>query len=115
MLSFAGHNESMKVTRTSADNTMVYFDVAHSSALVSAVIIKSGVHVSVHLNYRSNPDVTYVYTMTDNFVELFMNALGMESAGKFAQYVRENADMVVRLSPHLPAEVLTPRKEMVGS
>lgn len=115
MLSFAGHNESMKVKRTSSDNKLVYFDVEHSSALLDAIIIHSGDHVGVHLIYRSNPRTTYVYTMKGNFIELFMNALGMESAGKFAHYVRENADMVVRLSEHSPAEVLTPRKEMVGS
>lgn len=116
MLSFAGHNESMKVKRTSTDNKIIYFDVEHSSALVDACVVHSGgARVAIHLTYRSNPDVTYIYTMKGNFIELFMNAIGTESAGKFAHYVRENADMVLRISPHSPAESLTPRKEMVGS
>jgi hypothetical protein len=113
VLSFAGHNVVMKVSRVSQDPAIINFDVTDSSAIVDAFAIKTGDRLGVHLKYRSNPEVSYAYSFAEGALDALMKAITVESAGKFAQYVRENADTVVRINADRTLSVLQPRKEMV--
>ena len=77
-----------------------HFDVTDSSALASLSIsdgeFPSGRKVTVHIAYKSNPDVDYLYHFDglNAIADLYLATLGQDSAGKFATYVRNNADKV---------------------
>lgn len=78
----------------------MHFDVTDSSALASLHITDadypSGRKVTVHIAYKSNPDVDYLYHFDglQAVADLYLATLGQESAGQFATYVRNNADKV---------------------
>jgi len=109
------------LTEHDASVTYQLFDVADSSALSTLVItawkydISSDVRheMAVHINYASNPEVAYFYKFVGATAcsDLYMALMGEESAGKFATYVRNNADGV---SKHVDGKVefLPPRKTM---
>ena len=96
----------------------IHFDVTDSSALASLSIsdgdFPSGRKVNVHITYKSNPEVTYLYQFDglEAIANLYLNTLGQDSAGKFATYVRNNADLV---SKHVDGNVefLPARKTLI--
>jgi hypothetical protein len=92
------------------------FDVDDSSALhylsiTSWKFSHTGRHeTTVHILYKSNPEVRYLYAFNNAAAtaDLYIALMGEDSAGKFANYVRENADTVTKHEPsglvkHLPA------------
>lgn len=106
---------------TDASVTYLLFDVADSSALSTMNIsawkndLSSNVRYQtiVHINYKSNPEVSYLYHFdgATATADLYMALMGEDSAGKVATYIRNNADQV---SKHVDGKVefLPSRKSM---
>lgn len=88
--------------------TSIHFDVTDSSALTLLSIsdndFSSGRMVNVHIIYKSNPEARYLYGFygLEAIANLYLATMGQDSAGKFATYVRNNADDV---SKHVDGEV----------
>jgi len=99
-------------------STHIHFDVADSSALTLLSItdndFSSGRKVNVHIIYKSNPEARYLYGFygVEAIANLYLAIMGEDSAGKFATYVRNNADDV---SKHVAGNVefLPARKTLV--
>lgn len=112
----------MKVTHIgkSPITTHIHFDVTDSSALaylaISDMDFSSGRKVNVHIIYKSNPEATYLYGFDglEAIANLYLAVMGQDSAGKFATYVRNNADGV---SKHVgdDIEFLPARKTLQGA
>lgn len=123
MLSFAGHNVVMKVKHSSKQDisTQIHFDVADSSALarlsISDTEFPTHRLVNVHISYKSNPEVTYLYGFTSvaDIANLYVEVIRQDSAGKFATYVRDNANDVYKLHADGKGEFLPARKTLVDA
>jgi len=102
--------QTMKATHAGKTGitTTILFDVADSSALERLSIgdndYSSGRKASVHIIYKSNPEATYLYQFDglEAIADLYLAIMGQDSAGKFATYVRNNADSV---SKHVDGNV----------
>lgn len=105
-------------TSTTGILTNMTFDVTHSSALASLVVadwsFSTGRETAVHINYNSNPDVLYMYWFEglEAIANLYLALMGEDSAGKFATYVRNNADKVAKHTDG-QVEFLPPRKTLI--
>ncbi len=71
---------------------------------------------NVHITYKSNPEARYLYGFygMEAIANLYLAIMGQDSAGKFATYVRNNADDV---SKHADGkvELLPARKTLQGA
>lgn len=100
--------------------TSIWFDVTDSSALsllsISDCDWPSGRKVNVHIIYKSNPEARYLYGFhgLEAIANLYLTLMGEESAGKFATYVRNNADDVYRNADG-KCEFLPARKTLQGA
>jgi hypothetical protein len=111
----------MKVTYTGKTGitTNIHFDVADSSALASLCVTDHAFSTSrqanVHIIYKSNPEVTYLYGFEgiEAIANLYLAIMGQDSAGTFATYVRNNADNVSKHTPDGKVELLPARKTLV--
>ena len=98
----------IKHTGKTGNTTHIHFDVSDSSALarlsISDMDLPTVRKVNVHIDYKSNPEVTYLYGFDglEAIANLYLATMGEDSAGKFATYVRNNADEV---SKHADGDV----------
>ena len=94
--------------------TALTFDTADSSAITSMMVTYGNGSLNVHMVYNSNTSIKYVYTFV-NGVETLLELIKETSAGKFANYVRNNADAVAKHWPDGTVEHLPARKTLAGA
>ena len=96
-----------------------HFNVDDSTALDRLAILESdytrGVEATVHVQYANGGDVKYLYSFEtdEGRASLYREALVNTSAGKFAQWVRDNADSVFKIEGE-DGKFLPARKHLVA-
>ena len=113
----------MEINHTSNTDktTYIHFNVDESTALDRLAILEndlpSGIEASVHVQYANGGDVKYLYSFKtdEGRASLYREAISNPSAGKFAHWVRDNADGVFKIDTTTNEGTFLPaRKDLVA-